>query len=238
MSNANEQFYPDEPEVESEMRHTVMLQAPEAEAPLDELFCALAKAHLEIKNAEKDMDNDFLNSRYASLAACLNAVREPLAKNGLAIIQMPVPSGSPSEQRLETMLVHSSGQYISSTIVMTPPKTDPQGVGSAMTYMRRYALSAMCGISQVDDDAEATKKPKDEYDRITPKEADAILNLADELFADKSDEVVGRMLEKVFSTSDVIIDRVTDIPAGQAEAAMNLLKNKHKRDNKPKPKAK
>lgn len=200
------------------------------EPQTDELFKALASAQLEIQNAEKDTANDFLNSKYASLAAVMSVCREPLAKNGLAIVQLPRLTTSPGVVELETMLTHESGQYISTVWQMAPPKTDPQGLGSCLTYMRRYMISAMLGIAQVDDDANRAQPSPDEYERIQPKEADEILIEADKLFGDKSDQVIARMLDKVFSTSDVIIDRVADIPAGQAAQAIKLLQNQAKRE--------
>lgn len=205
---------------------TDRLTPPEPET--DKLFKALAKAQLEIQNVEKDSDNDFLNSKYASLAAVMAVCREPLAKNGLAIMQLPRLTDSPGVVELETMLTHESGQYISTVWQMAPPKTDPQGLGSCLTYMRRYMLTALLGIAQMDDDANRAQPGKDEYDRITPKQADAILQEADKLFGDDADNIVSRMLEAVFSTSDVIVDRVTDIPAGQHEQAIQMLQNKAK----------
>jgi hypothetical protein len=200
------------------------------EPEIDQLAASLAKAQMEIQNAEKDTANDFLNSRYASLAAVMAVCRKPLASNGLSIVQLPRPSVSPGIVELETMLIHESGQYISTVWQMAPPKTDPQGLGSCLTYMRRYMVSAMLGIAQVDDDASRAQPGSDEYERITAKEADAILIEADQLFGADAEAVIARMLAKVFSTSDNIIDRVTDIPAGQADSAITLLKNQHKRE--------
>jgi len=210
------------------------------EPQIDKLAKALAKAQMEIKDAEANIENEFLNTRYANLAAVMKACREPLAKNGLAIVQLPRPSTSPTTVELETMLVHESGQYISTIWQMVLEKPTAQGTGSCLTYMRRYMISAMLGIAQVDDDANAAMKGPDEYDRISAKDADAILIEADKLFGDKAEAVIERMLAKVFSTSDNIIDRVTDIPAGQAESAINLLRNQAKREAeqaKQKPKA-
>ena len=200
------------------------------EPDIEKLAKSLAKAQLEIQNAEANTENDFLNSKYANLAAVMSACREPLAKNGLAIVQLPRMTGSPGVVEVETMLIHESGQYLSTVWQMAPPKNDPQGIGSCLTYMRRYMISAMLGIAQVDDDANRAQPGKDEYDRIDPKEADEILIQADELFGKDADKVVSRMLDKVFSTSDVIIDRVADIPAGQAPQAIKLLQNQAKRE--------
>jgi len=201
-----------------------------------ELYTALAKAQTEIRNAEKNTENEFLNSKYANLAAVLDVVREPLAKNGLAVVQLPVQAynddGTPTSNyvRLITMLTHQSGQSISTEWQMYCEKPNPQGIGSTLTYMRRYMLSAICAVAQADDDAQAAMKDPSQYDRISPKEADDILVEAQNLFGDDGDRVVDRMLAKVFSTSDVPITQVRDIPAGQADAAINLLRNQAKRE--------
>jgi len=118
-----------------------------------ELAKALAKAQGEITGAIKDADNPCFNSRYADLASVWDACRLPLSRNGLSVVQMPevLEIGI----AVETMLLHASGEFISSTITMRPMKPDPQGIGSCVTYARRYALSAMVGIAPEDDDGNA-----------------------------------------------------------------------------------
>ena len=197
---------------------------------IDKLAAALAKAQLSIQNAEANTENDFLNSRYANLAAVMTACRRPLAENGLAIVQLPRMTESPDIVELETILMHESGQFVSTVWRMKAKDPLPQTIGTILTYMRRYSVSAICGIAQVDDDANSAMPDPSLYERISAKEADAILIEADKLFENNAEAVVARMLEKVFSTSDRFIDRVTDIPAGQAEAAINLLRNQHKRE--------
>lgn len=120
-----------------------------------DLAVALAKAQGEIKNAAKSSDNPYYKSKYADLAEVLNVAREPLAKNGLSIMQANegVANGYMS---VTTLLLHSSGQFIKSTGTFPVGKQDPQGAGSALTYARRYSLAAMLGIAQEDDDANAT----------------------------------------------------------------------------------
>lgn len=118
---------------------------------ITELATALAKAQGEIKNATKSSDNPYFKSKYADLAEVLNVAREPLAKNGLSIMQANegVANGYMS---VTTLLLHSSGQYIKATGTFPVGKQDPQGAGSALTYARRYSLAAMLGIAQEDDD--------------------------------------------------------------------------------------
>lgn len=134
---------------------------------INELAKALAAAQGEIKNAVKDQANPFFKSKYADLAGIVDACKIPLSQNGIAVIQGTHTSlnaqGEPISVvvQLETMIVHSSGQWISSIITMTPNKFDPQGIGSCLTYARRYALASMVGVAPEDDDGNgATGKPK------------------------------------------------------------------------------
>jgi len=118
-----------------------------------DLAVALAKAQSENGTVTKDAANPYFKSKYASLASVWEAVRPALTKNGLSVIQMP--SHDEHGYYLETMLVHSSGQWIKSKIYMKPVKDDPQGIGSICSYMRRYSLQAMTMVCPEDDDAEA-----------------------------------------------------------------------------------
>lgn len=202
-------------------------------ADLAELFAALAEAQLEIQNAEANEENDFLKTKYANLAAVMTVCREPLAKQGLTIMQFPLISPD-AEVLLETVLAHKSGQYMSSRWSMPVKDNQPQTRGATLTYLRRYSVSSILGIAQYDDDAQSAQKGADEYERITAKEADEILMKADELFPGDfgggAEFVLGRMLEKIFSTSAVIIDRISDLAKGSAPQAMTLLENTHKRE--------
>ena len=124
-----------------------------------DLAAALAKAQGEMRNAAKSSDNPYFKSKYADLAECLNVVREPLAKNGLSVMQANegVSNGYMS---VTTLLMHSSGQYIKTTGSFPIGKMDAQGNGSALTYARRYSLAAMLGIAQEDDDGNAACEPQ------------------------------------------------------------------------------
>lgn len=127
---------------------------------LNELAAALNQVQKSVLAAKADSMNPFFHSRYADLAAVWAAVREPLTKAGLSIVQLP-QAGDPDVVTLETVLMHNSGQWIASTITMRPVKQDPQGVGSCLTYARRYGLAAMVGITVTeDDDANAASTPK------------------------------------------------------------------------------
>ncbi|WP_416398082.1 ERF family protein [Allohahella sp. A8] len=120
---------------------------------LKELASALAKAQAEIGNAAKNSKNPHFKSSYADLAEILNTTRPVLSKHGLSVVQMP----GYGEQlvTLTTLLMHSSGEYIESECCTPIAKHDAQQVGSALTYLRRYSLAAVCGIAQEDDDGNA-----------------------------------------------------------------------------------
>ena len=120
---------------------------------INELATALAKAQGEITGALKDSANPFFKSKYADLASCWDACREPLSKNGLAIIQSPEINAE--GLTLTTLLIHSTGQWIKNVFRLMLKDDTAQGVGSALTYARRYALTALIGIAQVDDDGNA-----------------------------------------------------------------------------------
>ncbi len=117
-----------------------------------ELFAALAKAQQVMSGATKDATNPHFGNKYADLASVWDAAREPLAANGLSVLQ-PV-SADGAKVTVTTILAHISGGWIASDLTMTTEKATPQGIGSCITYGRRYGLSAMVGISPEDDDGQ------------------------------------------------------------------------------------
>lgn len=124
---------------------------------IKELATALSKAQGEIKPALKDSDNPFFKSKYADLASVWEVCREPLSKNGLSISQHPSLDGNAVS--IETMVMHTSGEWLLSKLSMTPKDLTPQSIGSAITYARRYALSSIVGIaSEIDDDGNAASQ--------------------------------------------------------------------------------
>lgn len=120
-----------------------------------QLATALALAQKEIEGASKDRENPHFRSRYADLASCWDACREPLTKNGLSVVQLPKADGAVIT--VTTMLIHKSGEFIAESLSITAMDAKPQSVGSALTYARRYGLSAVVGIAPEDDDAEAAQ---------------------------------------------------------------------------------
>ncbi len=116
-----------------------------------ELAQALIKVQEQLQPATKDANNPFTKSKYATLNSVMDSCRDALLSNGIWLCQYPVPA-EPGYLGLVTKLTHAeSGQWQSSLAVVPLPKADPQGVGISMTYMRRYALSAMLGIVTEED---------------------------------------------------------------------------------------
>lgn len=122
---------------------------------INELASALAKAQAEIEIAGKKETNPFFKSKYADLAEIIRASRPALTKNGLAVMQQIVDEDGLT--MLNTILTHSSGQWIKSTLRILPTKSDIQSFGSCITYNRRYAYASLLAIavSDEDDDGEA-----------------------------------------------------------------------------------
>jgi hypothetical protein len=116
------------------------------------LAAALAKAQGNYSAAVKDAANPFFKSKYLTLAGALDAVRDALSANGLAVVQQVEAT---DKLVLNSTLLHSSGEWIASSYPINPVKTDPQGVGSAVSYARRYSLMALVGLAAEDDDGEA-----------------------------------------------------------------------------------
>lgn len=125
---------------------------------INELAGALAKAQAEMLDAHKDGFNQHLGQGYATLHAVMAAIRQPLAKHGLALVQGVENHGG--EVTVTTRLLHATGQWLQTRLAMPVPKQSPHGVGTAATYCRRYAAAAIVGLAQSDDDAgEAGEQP-------------------------------------------------------------------------------
>ena len=166
---------------------------------IKDLAAAMAKFQAELKPAIKGNTNPYFKSRYADLQACWDCCREALVKNGLSVVQGSRESNG-EIVTVDTRLMHASGQWIESSLTMKPAKADPQGVGSAVTYARRYALSAILGIvADEDDDGNAAthNEPKKalsvaekatgaaKVEPLISKESESFLKLADPALVDR-----------------------------------------------------
>ena len=163
----------------------------------------------------KDATNPFFKNKYASLSNIIEQTQKPLSDCGLAVIQMPA-----GENQLTTMLVHSSGEYIAETYVMRPVKSDPQGLGSAITYQRRYAMGAILNLNIDEDDdgnqASAEKKPYVSA-KVTPPQRKKELKEATQQMKDAIDYLTkGGDWEK--------IEKHYEVPKNVRESINNAVK--------------
>lgn len=132
---------------------------------IKQLTAALLAAQAELKVVEKGAENPFYKSKYADLPAIFAEYQRVFPKHGLVVSQIVEGAG------LRTILAHVSGEWVSGLASLMMVKSDPQGQGSAITYMRRYALASICGIvaAEDDDDGNAgSHAPKSET-KPTPK---------------------------------------------------------------------
>lgn len=146
-----------------------------SDAPMSKIASALVKAQMAFAPALKTNTNPHFKSKYADLAACIEAVIDALNSNGIALVQRQHPSESGVS--IETVFIHESGETFSAGVLSVPAaKHDPQGYGSALTYARRYSLMAACGIAPEDDDANAASKPRQPAKLASVDPADEIRN--------------------------------------------------------------
>jgi hypothetical protein len=184
---------------------------------ISELAKALAKAQGEIEDATKDSVNPAFRSKYADIASIRAVIRGPLSSNGLAVVQNPTTSsnGVIDSVTIETRITHTSGEFITGVLRMPIGKSDPHGVGSGITYARRYALMSMLCLASDDDDGNAAvetpkqsvkvnealgKKLGEDGDRIANEGIDALRGWYGKLSASEKaslgQERLDRLVEK------------------------------------------
>ena len=156
-------------------------------ASIKHLAPALLIAQRNMEGPRKDAQNPHLKNKYASLAATLEAVIPPLNAAGVLFLQEPEQLGTVDEITVVTELVHAeSGEWKRCRLTLPVSKNDAQGVGSAITYARRYSAQCVCGVAPEDDDGEAASKrkpsgqwrgagPADEAPKDKPPTADELL---------------------------------------------------------------
>jgi hypothetical protein len=145
------------------------------------LAAALCKFQGMVAPSLKDGKNPHFNSRFATLDSIIETIRASLCQCGLAISQPSQPT-EPGLVAIETVLMHESGEWLSGVVVLPMTKLDPQQAGSAITYGRRYALAAMLGLSQTDDDAEL-HRTTETAKRPAPAKADPISDVRKDISA-------------------------------------------------------
>jgi len=153
---------------------------------IKELATALAIVQGQLTFAKKDSKNPFFKSNYADLESVWDACRELLSTNGLAIMQFP-GEYLDGNMALNTIITHKSGEWMSQEMTVPVSKPDAQGAGSALTYMRRYALAAVVGVVQADDDGNsASNKATSVAESATSQQIASINALIEQAEADEA----------------------------------------------------
>ena len=187
---------------------------------MQKIASALVKAQKGFGSALKTSSNPHFKSRYADLAACVEAVIDSLNDNGIALIQQTHECDN--GVIVETTFIHESGEVFSAGKLHVPAsKHDAQGYGSALTYARRYSLMAAAGIAPEDDDGNAaTARPssppvqRKADPKVGPDELKAITELAQKTSTDLS------AIAKAYGLSSI-----NDLPlAKTAEVVARLQK--------------
>ncbi len=150
--------------------HSISGKKPATQSEeIKELVSALSKAQGAMRPAVFNRINPHFKNRYADFTSCMDCCRDPLSNNGLSIMQYCETVND--KLMLVTMLAHTSGQWMKSYFPLNPMKMDSQSIGSAMTYGKRYSLSAMLGIvsDDEDDDGEAAHGRGQSAQQNSPK---------------------------------------------------------------------
>jgi hypothetical protein len=181
---------------------------------------ALVKAQTEMGAVIKNAANPHLKSKYADLGSVLDACAAALHSNGFAIVQ---PCGKDDQgQFVETILAHESGEQLASRVYLVIGKNDMQGVGSAITYARRYGLLGMTGLAPEDDDGEATKAPRGQSKPPEPKADQKPQDKAPPSPAQIADKLIKRFGE--METLQALLD-FTEPDTASGKAWDDLVKN-------------
>jgi len=200
---------------------------------ITELAKALNTFQGKMRGVKKDAVNPFFKSRYATLDSIWEAIREPLAGVGLSVVQTLDYGDKPL---LDTTLLHISGEWIGGSMLLNPIKDDPQGLGSAISYARRYSLSAILGIvADEEDDANSATKPPAKPEpkaktRPTNKPTEPVtlgsaLGILEEKLPKKWGHTViaARMMDKYGVSGDTMAALIEALNPEQKEELTNIV---------------
>jgi len=192
---------------------------------------ALAKAQAVMEGATKGSANPFFKSKYADLGAVWDACRKPLSDNGLSVVQVSefIPE-QPDMVCVVTTLMHASGEWIGGRLAVRPVKQDPQGVGSCITYLRRYSLQSIVGIAPEDDDGNAASGLRNEpVKKAAPTKADPAIEAPRYLDGTKLATVIDMIVAKKVDLPKFLrymsAETCETILAVDYDRAMNALKS-------------
>lgn len=172
-------------------------------ASIGKLGEALSKAQGEMEGAVKDSINPYFKNKYADLSSVMAAIREPFSKNGLSVVQLT--EGDGINCGVTTILLHSSGEWVRGTITARPVKADPQGIGSCLTYLRRYSLAAIAGVCPEDDDGnEASRENKREVKQMDAHVSD--IKKETSSLDEKKVKILGHLIGKDKAYGNRVLD--------------------------------
>ena len=180
------------------------------------IAAALVKAQTQMSGARAAQTNPHFKSKYAGLEEVVEAVKKPFADHGIAFSQHPFSDESGTG--VTTILMHTSGEWLQSDYVLPMVKSTPQGAGSSLTYARRYALAAVAGLPQRDDDgneAEAIAANESPAPRVSKKQI-AELKAA----LKQSDKTEEWFLKNSYKGQ---LDSLADLSSTQFENVMSRL---------------
>lgn len=199
---------------EDTMTETITLTWEGPRGPFAKAFIAAQKSTEAVKKAAT---NPAFKSKYADLSEVVEATIPALNANGIGVIQSPGYDGE--LVTIETVFLHESGASCTGILRLRPSKADPQGVGSAITYGRRYSLLAMTGAAPEDDDGNLASRPSNDRTgaTITQAQAEALQAMAEDVGAD-----VPKFLKYLNAPS------LADLPASRFDGAVAALEAKRK----------
>ena len=127
---------------------------------------SLIKAQSQMQGISKEGKNPAFKSKYVTLDSILDTLRPILTSNGLMLTQGSQQPETMQSVTVESRIIHTSGEWISTTVTIPVTKPDAHGLGSALTYGRRYSVSALLAISaDEDDDANGAVTAQVDYRR-------------------------------------------------------------------------
>lgn len=198
------------------------------------IAAALAEFQAEIKDPSRDGENPHFRSKYVQIDGLLAAVRPILAKHGLSVIQST--GGNGQDISVSTMVMHKSGEWVQTdALVLKAVKADPQGAGSAVTYGRRYSLSAALGVAWDDDDDgnAASTPPKAAPKKAAKPSKETLLKQVAEgakkhsISADDMKAIMKRQYGKE-SSKDLTDAETADLAANFEQYAIEMIEDEGK----------
>lgn len=194
---------------------------------IGKLTDALTKASSEFDEVKKTTENPYFRSHYADLAALIGATRKALSKHGLAIVQLP--QVSENRASVTTLLTHISNEWISTVLALPATKQDAQGLGSAITYARRYAYQSILNIAgEEDDDGNAAVgKTQSERGAKSTDEGEGLINPVQLRAFNSSCKQGGRTESQVADYLRLLgLNNIEQLPKAEFTKAINWALNK------------